>query len=234
MTHPMVSVICPTYNRREFLPYLIYMFNYQTYPKHRRELIILDDSPTSNLDVIEKYNVDKNIKYKHLPEKIKLGKKRNMLNSMVTGEYVVCMDDDDYYPPERVSHAITILVARKGLIAGCSEMYIYFTKLDAIYNFKKIGNHHSTNGTFAYHKSIIADYSYDDTAICGEEKHFLKNYTAPMIQLNPLKSMICMCHSTNTFDKNIILPNLTKLSLKLKKEVKDKYLMDWFTALGTK
>ena len=55
-----------------------------------------------------------------------------------------------------------------------------------------------------------------------------------MIQLNPLKSMICICHSTNTFDKNIILPNLTKLGLKLKKEVKDKYLMDWFTALATK
>src|SRR3989344_5966623 len=40
---PFVSCITPTYGRQRFLPYLIYQFNYQTYPASRRELIFLDD-----------------------------------------------------------------------------------------------------------------------------------------------------------------------------------------------
>jgi hypothetical protein len=69
---PFVSVICPTYNRRDFLPSLIHQFNYQTYPQKYMELILLDDSPESNADIIPK---QENIKYTHLPEKLILGKK---------------------------------------------------------------------------------------------------------------------------------------------------------------
>ena len=57
---PFVSVICPTYNRRQFLPNLIHQFNYQTYPQNYMELIILDDSPQTNADIIP---VQSNIKY---------------------------------------------------------------------------------------------------------------------------------------------------------------------------
>ena len=46
---PFVSVICPTYNRRESLPYLLYIWQYQDYPAEKRELIILDDSPVSDI-----------------------------------------------------------------------------------------------------------------------------------------------------------------------------------------
>ena len=45
---PFVSVVCPSYNRREFLPYLLYIYQYQDYPADRRELIIVDDSPHSS------------------------------------------------------------------------------------------------------------------------------------------------------------------------------------------
>ncbi len=74
---PFVSVICPTYNRRQFLPNLIHQFNYQTYPQEYMELIILDDSPESNADIIPS---QANIKYTHLKEKLILGKKRNLIN----------------------------------------------------------------------------------------------------------------------------------------------------------
>ena len=45
---PFVSVVCPTWNRRAFLPYLLYIFQYQDYPADRLELIILDDSEQIN------------------------------------------------------------------------------------------------------------------------------------------------------------------------------------------
>jgi glycosyltransferase involved in cell wall biosynthesis len=129
---PYVSVICPTYNRREFLPSLIHQFNYQTYAQNYMELIILDDSPESNADIIP---AQANIFYKHLPEKLILGKKRNLINSMATGDIIVCFDDDDYYSPDRVSHAVLKLTSSKCQIAGSSVIHIYYSKLDKIYEF---------------------------------------------------------------------------------------------------
>ncbi len=48
----IVSCICPTYNRTKFLENLIYMYNYQNYKEENRELIILDDSDSSNEEYI--------------------------------------------------------------------------------------------------------------------------------------------------------------------------------------
>ena len=36
---------------------------------------------------------------------------------------------------------------------------------------------------------------------------FLKNYTIPFVQLNPMKSILCFAHDANTFDKSRLLQN---------------------------
>jgi len=43
-----------------------------------------------------------NIRYIHEKEKQNIGYKRNRLNREARGAIIVAMDDDDYYPPERV------------------------------------------------------------------------------------------------------------------------------------
>ena len=42
---------------------------------------------------------------------------------------------------------------------------------------------------------------YDDNAEIAEEKIFFKNYTIPLIQLNPMKAILVFAHQHNTFDK---------------------------------
>ena len=234
MSRPFVSCICPTYNRRRFLPYLIQMFNAQTYPKDRRELIIVDDSPESNEDIIQKYGVDKNIRYYHLKEKLELGKKRNYTNSLVKGEYVVCFDDDDYYPPERVAHAITMLQSSKKQVAGSTRIAIYYTALDKIYEFGPYGPNHGTNGTFAYHRDYLKNHRYEDHAKMAEEKHFLNDYKEPLVQLDPFKTITCISHSNNTFDKHNVIKSGRETGMKLKQIVKgkhEKYLIEFYKSL---
>jgi glycosyltransferase involved in cell wall biosynthesis len=234
MSRPFVSCICPTYNRRRFLPYLLRMFNAQTYPKDRRELIIVDDSPETNEDIIKQYNTDKNIRYYHLKEKLELGKKRNYINSLIKGEYVVCFDDDDYYPPERVAHAITMLQSSKKQIAGSTRISIYYTALDKIYEFGPYGANHGTNGTFAYHRDYLKNHSYQDDAKMAEEKFFLKDYTEPLVQLDPYKTIICISHACNTFDKHNVIKTGRETGMKLKQVVKgkdEKYLIEFYKSL---
>jgi glycosyltransferase involved in cell wall biosynthesis len=208
------------------------MFDYQTYPKDKRELIILDDSPESNQDIIDQYKKNNNIRYIHSPEKLALGKKRNMLNSLVKGEYIMCMDDDDYYPPEKITYTIARMRAKKAVISGSSEMYLYFTKQDKIYRFERLGQTHATNGTFTYHKSFLKEHKYEDTAMMAEEKYFLNNYKDPILQIEPLKSIICIAHDKNTFDKNRIVDKLTPLNIKMKDVVKDKKIMNFYKTLS--
>jgi glycosyltransferase involved in cell wall biosynthesis len=238
MSRPFVSCICPTYNRRRFLPYLLRMFNAQTYPKDRRELIIVDDSPETNEDIIAQFNVDKNIRYFYVKDKMELGKKRNYINSLVKGDYVVCFDDDDYYPPERISHAITILQGSRNKpedqIAGSTRIAIYYTALDQIYEFGPYGPKHGTNGTFAYHRDFLKKHHYEDDAKMAEEKFFLHNYTAPLVQLDPYKTIICISHSANTFDKHNVINSGRKTDIKLKQFIKGKdnnYLIAFYKQL---
>ena len=35
-----------------------------------------------------------------------LGAKRNFIHEKCNGSIIVYMDDDDYYPPDRISHAV--------------------------------------------------------------------------------------------------------------------------------
>jgi hypothetical protein len=116
------------------------------------------------------------------------------------------MDDDDYYPPERVEHAVDRLTEnREALCAGASEIYIYFKHIQQMYQCGPYGPNHATAGTFAFRKELLTQTQYEDHAALAEEKAFLKNYTVPFVQLDPLKSILVFSHIHNTFDKRKLL-----------------------------
>ena len=226
VTRPFVSVICPTYNRRRFLPNLIQQFLYQTYPQNLMELIIVDDSPESNADIIPERS---NIKYHHLTEKLALGKKRNYINTLVTGDIIVCFDDDDYYSPDRVRHAVTKLNSSRCLIAGSSVIHVYFKHLDKILEYGPYGRNHGTNGTMAYRKEYLLNHSYLDDATKAEEVHFTNEFSEPMVQLDPHQVMVCLAHDSNTVDKTPYIRQGKETGYKLHKffSTKNIEMINW-------
>jgi glycosyltransferase involved in cell wall biosynthesis len=190
----------------------------QTYPKDRIEWIIVDDGTDSIKDLIEdlknQYNLTQ-IKYYYYKERMLLGKKRNLMHSLCTGDIIIYMDDDDYYPEERVSHAVEVLQNNKNyMIAGSSEMHIYFKNINKIYQFGPYKLNHSTAATFAFRKELLLETSYDDNAALAEETQFLKNYSIPLIQLDVLKTILVFSHCHNSFDKNLLLDNPTESKMK--------------------
>jgi hypothetical protein len=118
------------------------------------------------------------------------------------------MDDDDYYPPERVSHAVEVLMANPSILcAGSSEIYIYFKHLSKMMQFGPYAPNHATAGTFAFKRELLVHTRYDETACLAEERKFLKDYSIPMAQLDPLKVILVFSHEHNTFDKRKLLDN---------------------------
>jgi len=215
--YPFVSVCTPTFNRRPFIPIMFQCFLNQTYPKDRMEWIIVDDGTDSIEDLVNSSGISQ-IRYFREEKKMALGEKRNYMHSKVKGSIIVYMDDDDYYPPERVSHAVDTLNAnRHALCAGASEIYIYFKHIQQMWQSGPYGPNHATAGTFAFRTEMLKDCRYEDTAALAEEKHFLKNYTVPFVQLDPLKTILVFSHEHNTFDKRKLFetqqnPQFFKLS----------------------
>lgn len=202
---PFVSICTPTFNRRPFIPYMIKCFDMQDYPKDRIEWIIVDDGTDKIGDLV---NHISQVNYFSYERKMILGEKRNLMNSKAKGDIIIYMDDDDYYPPTRISHAVETLTRNpKAMCAGSSIVFIYFKSLDTIYQFGPYGRRHSTAATFAFRRSLLKTQKFDDNVAVSEEKDFLSNYNIPFVQLDPFKSILVFAHDHNSVNKEMLLHN---------------------------
>ena len=238
MQQPFVSVITPTYNRRKFIPILIEIYKNQTYPKDRMEWIILDDGTDKVEDLfLEASKTIPNIRYIYSPEKMLIGAKRNRVLKEAKHDIIIAMDDDDYYPDNRISSVVTAFARNPKIeLAGSSEMLLYYTDNKKIYRCGPFGPNHATNGTIACRKSYAKKHFYDETVTHAEEKSFLDDYKHPMIQIDPRKSILVICHDSNTFDKRQIRdggnnPFLKETPYKLRDIVKEQKFRDIYSKL---
>ena len=234
---PFVSVCTPTFNRRPFIEIMIKCFDSQDYPKNKMEWIIIDDGTDPIEDLVKSHP---SVKYFKYDEKMTLGKKRNIMHKKSCGDIIIYMDDDDFYPPQRVSHAVERLTENPNVLcAGSSEMYIYFKdnkycKGNNMVQFGPYGPNHATAGTFAFKRKLLKDTKYNEDACLAEEKEFLKDYTVPFVQLDPLKTILVFSHSHNTFDKRTLLENIAGnpyikySSKKVEDFIKDKEIIKFF------
>jgi len=238
--YPIVSVCTPTFNRRPFIPYLIKCFEHQTYPKENIEWIIIDDGTDKVEDIFlpllnkEDINQKYTVKYFKYDKKMTLGKKRNLAHEKCSGDIILYMDDDDYYPPERITHAVEKLQQNpKAMCAGSSILYIYFKHISKMYQFGPYGPNHSTAATFAFRRELLKETGYDNEACLAEEKKFLKNYTIPFVQLEPTKSILVFSHNHNSFDKKILLsdapnPYVNVSNVSVDEIIKEENLKEFF------
>lgn len=227
---PFVSICTPTFNRRPFIPMAIKCFDHQTYPKDKMEWIIIDDGTDKIEDLVSHIPQVKYFKY---DEKLTLGKKRNISNEKAKGDIIIYMDDDDYYPPERVKHAVDTLRSSKALCAGSSSMFIYFKHIDKMLQFGPYGPNHSTAATFAFKRELLNKTRFDEESSVAEERKFLKDYTIPFVQLESLKTILVFSHNQNSFDKKELLkqmpnPNIHETQLLPKDFVKQEDILKFF------
>ena len=207
-----VSIVTITqYRRFDCLQILKDLIEEQTY-QNILEWVIVEGSNTKELADMNKQNIDQlklstkiNIKYIEYTGNSTLGYLRNLSNDSCSGNYIVCMDDDDYYPCERVEHVVNVLKSSKNLIAGCSGCMFYDYILDKQFKSKTLNPNHSTNNCIAYKKEYLVNHRYDDSKTFAEESSFTNAFTEPMCQLIPKKTIVVSSHNLNTFNKRKLL-----------------------------
>ena len=194
--YDLVSILVPTKKREKFTENILRNFYRQDYPNEHMELIIGDEGSSNIKKLLPK---DNNIRYYNFG-KISLGNKRNKLCELAKGEILIFMDDDDFYPFDKVSECVKVLNNTKKLITGSSIMYVYFIKYNKILKYGPYGIFHATSATFAFKKKYIENNKFADLPK-AEERSFLNNYKNELVQMDSLKSILVIAHNTNTVDK---------------------------------
>lgn len=235
--HPPVSILTPTHNRVKFLPALFACILAQTYPRDRMEWVVYDDGTESAESYIDTLRSRFTIQYIRSDVKLTIGAKRNALHKAARGAILVCMDDDDYYMPERVAHAVQTLLSKRingrpVEICGSTQNICYFNDNHTLWEVGPYRPYHATFGTMAFTRAYALTHACNTEKANAEEVEFTNTYTEPLAQLDPLKVMVVMCHSCNTFNKHALRerpsPVFRRTSHKLKDYVRSAELREFY------
>ncbi len=104
---PLVSVILPTYNRRELVQDSIKSVLDQSYRDF--ELIVVNDAGEDISDIIEELNSENKIRYFAHETNKGLSAARNTGMREAKGKYIACLDDDDIYYSEHLETLVEFL-----------------------------------------------------------------------------------------------------------------------------
>lgn len=198
---PSVTILTPTTSHRQNVIHLLSKcIESQTYA-NITEWILIDGSHN------EKF-VDRSfVKCSKCPIRwiepngLTIGMLRQRLKDSFTTDIAVCFDDDDYYPPTRVSHAVERLIKTRKQIAGCTSHLVFDLDLGQAFRFRGFNENHATHNTMAFTSIYARTHNYDLEATKSEEKSFTNDFSESMAQLDYMHAVLHMFHSDNTFNK---------------------------------
>ena len=219
-----VSIITLLHDRRRFIPLLKACVAAQTYPSQNIEWIIVDDGED---DLSETFDGSNEL-YIRLNRALNIGRKRQLACDAASGEFLVIFDDDDLHFPHRIERSVERL-QRVGsrMVAGSSEMFLGDAKTGSVVKVGPYNKNHATAGTLAFRKEYLRHSSFRQSDKAGEEMHFLKNWTIPVVQLSPSDTIIALSHDENTISKSKFFKDAEKVS-NLFDIFPDKEILDLF------
>jgi hypothetical protein len=134
-----------------------------------------------------------------------ISEKRNYLVYKATSEYIVHMDDDDYYYPESVMARIKLLLKYKSegiRCVGCTEIGIYHL-LDNYSYLMSMGSYVS-EASMAYHRSFWEERPFPSdkemskmNSKTGEGALFLEKRLHEVIDMPFIFNFIAITHKKN-------------------------------------
>lgn len=242
----LVSVIIPSYNRKEFLIEAVESVLKQTYKN--TEIIIIDDGSTDGTEAIvkEKYKNNQLISFFKNEKNSGAGFSRNVGYKKANGEYLIFMDDDDYYTNERFfEDAINILKEKKYISFVSSSSIIEYINEnrteESIMNIKgEIKNseylssfqqkYMKSNSTFTtvFRKKSLQEANFENVSMVNDSSIYLRALLSGNAYVLDCISGVYRVHSKNiSFNLNVdfIIENLIEKE-KVYQEIKSRNILE--------
>ena len=140
----LISCICPTYNRRDWLTLAIKSFVSQTYSK--KELVICDNGDDGTEDLVAHLPF---VRYHKLSgAKLNHGEMMNAVCQLASGEILTTWDSDDFSMPGRLQECAAFLTSSSSkTVCGYSTVLYYDTDNDKAYRYSYDGPRDYATGT---------------------------------------------------------------------------------------
>ena len=202
---PSVSIITPTYKRRKIFTMALRNFENFIYPKNKIEWIIVEDTPSDSYnDVEDLLPRDSRIKYIRLEsgindEPMPIAMKRNIAVSNSSNEYIIHMDDDDYYPPESILARIKILLKyqKEGIECVGSTFIGTYNVINNTSSMSSDGPISLSEASMAYSRKFWEERPFDETCYRGEHKYFTEQRLQKIIDIPYSFILIAINHKMN-------------------------------------
>ena len=199
-----VTVICPTYNRRQYIPCLLACFLSQTFTDS--ELIIVDDGTDSIADLIPN---NPRIKYIRLESEHRLstGAKRNICCQQAQGEFIVHFDDDDWAAPGRIAHQISELERTHKQVLSYHNILYWNVDTLKLYRFHPVYINTPHGASFCYRKDWWLHHKFEDNCLEDTEFGFAAVRAGQYTFSDAEKFMVVRAHSNNHCITSISMGN---------------------------
>jgi glycosyltransferase involved in cell wall biosynthesis len=149
------------------------------------------------------------VRYVSIPEPRPIGWLRNRCLELaleMNPDFLVFWDDDDYYPPTRISTGVKSLTAVPTAdIAASSAMYVLLVRENVMMRTGPFHDKHGTAATYTIRASYAKTHRFTDAKERGEELDFTESWKANLIQVPSEETIVVMGHGRNTVDKSVLL-----------------------------
>lgn len=160
-SNPMVSIVIPFYNGREFIHETLASFCAQTY--NNWECLVIDDySPESAEDICTSFN-DSRIKYIKNDGLQGMANARNKGCMLANGEFIALCDQDDISLQNRLICQVEALQKDKDLLLvgtwrrnfGANENEVHYETNPEFIKIRLLGNSQFTNPSIMFRSSLF-------------------------------------------------------------------------------
>ncbi len=195
---PLISCLCITRNKIEYLKRAVACFRGQTYP-NKELVIVYEDDDANTVEIAESLRSDDILLVElGASPKLTLGELRNISVEACRGTYFCQWDDDDWYHNQRLE------VQMEACRQSCKPANILvnwlmydLTKHEAYFSF-----HNMWDGSILCRKDVFKEFKYPSLSK-GEDSQFLlklfyANYLYPVVKPS---LYIYVYHGRNTWDR---------------------------------
>jgi hypothetical protein len=215
---PPISVITPTYNRKNLIDIAFHNLLMTDYPREKIEWIVVEDNektPHMASEKIINFQIQvPQIKIKYIPieGRMTIGEKRNIAVENASHDIILFMDDDDHYPETSFRRRVAWLT--KGVkcgevganIACCTTLALYDLKTGIsavnVPPFDIPFAQRISEATLTFKKSAWVERKFPNVSI-AEGEDWISGREDQVIEIPPQQIIVAFSHGQNQSSRRI-------------------------------
>lgn len=211
---PPITVITPTYNRKELIDIALHNMLSTDYPKDKMEWIIVEDNEHKDqmaTDKIINFQVNHptiSIKYIPIEGRVSIGEKRNYGVKHATHNIILFMDDDDHCPITAFRRRVAWLLHSDRDIVCCTTLPLYDLKTGtsavSIPPFELPLSQRVSEATLTFTKDMWVERPFPDVSL-AEGESWIQGREAKVVEIPPQQIIVAFTHGANQSSR--IVPN---------------------------